>query len=70
MSAEAAPSIEPAPPIQPLLSQRDVLLIFGIGERTLRRWVSQGLLRQVRVNGRLYRYHRADVEKLIDEATT
>jgi excisionase family DNA binding protein len=50
----------------PLLTQRDVAQLFQVETRTVRRWVAEGRLRQVNPGGgRVVRYRRADVERLL-----
>jgi len=59
---------EPAVPIEPLLTRRDVMLIFGVNEPTLNRWVERGVLRKIKPGGRTSRvmFKRSDVQRLID----
>jgi excisionase family DNA binding protein len=53
-----------AAPVQPLLTATEVGRIFGVCDRTLRRWARAGHLVPVRV-GRTLRYRRQDVEAVI-----
>lgn len=50
-----------------LLSGRTVASRFGIGNTTLHKLVSLGLLTPVRFSKRLVRYRASEVEALIDD---
>lgn len=55
-------------PMGRLLTQKQVARFFGVTERTVRRWVAAGLLRQVTLAGsNIARYRPGDVEALLGE---
>ena len=65
-TAQAAnPATDRQPrPIAMLLCRAEVCAIFGIHERTLRRWEQRGLITAVRV-GRTVRFRPDDMERLL-----
>lgn len=48
-----------------LLKTTEVAAAFGVDVATVRRWVSEGLLFPVKTPGGQFRYHAADVERLM-----
>lgn len=48
-----------------LISQAQAAEYLGVTERTIRNYVSRGMLRGYRVGGRLVRIDQADVEQLL-----
>lgn len=65
---EFNPALHPTPPAQDeLLKPRQVLSIFGICRHTLQRWELRGLLVPLRINSRLLRYRRSQVERLLQQ---
>jgi len=54
--------------VERLLTQQEVTNVFGVTERTVRRWVAAGRLRQVTPAGSsIARYRPADIEALLGE---
>lgn len=52
---------------RPFLSRREAAELLGVGERTLRRWELRGQLPVVRVNRRVLRIRRADIDALAEK---
>ena len=52
-----------------LLSRRQVAVMLGVSTETIKRRERDGLLKAIRFNSRLVRYRRADVERMINEAS-
>jgi len=51
-----------------LMTRAAVCSLFGVVPATLRNWELRGLLRPFRLNARVLRYDRRDVDKLLREA--
>jgi predicted site-specific integrase-resolvase len=52
-----------------LLSRRQAAAIVAVSTETIKRRERDGLLKAIRFNSRLVRYRRADVERMINEAS-
>ena len=52
-----------------LINKYEVMIMLGCSEKFLRGLEDEGLLKRVRIGKRFVRYQKADVEKLIQQAT-
>lgn len=52
---------------RPFLSRREAAELLGVGEKTLRRWELRGQLGAVRINRRVIRYRRSDIDELAEK---
>jgi predicted DNA-binding transcriptional regulator AlpA len=51
------------------LSRRQIATLLGVSTETIKRRDKSGLLKSVRLNSRLIRYPRAEVDRMIKEAS-
>lgn len=54
--------------IEPLLSRQQAAPLLGVHVKTLPRWEKQGLIRPLRLTGRVVRYRRSEIERILREA--
>lgn len=52
----------------PLLTRKDLRILFRVDVSTLRRWEQWGLLKPLRLGHRTIRYLRSDVERAIQQS--
>ena len=53
--------------VPPFMSRLEAAQLLGVTERTLRRWELRGQLPAVRINRRLIRYRRSDIEEMAEK---
>lgn|GEM_PF-2678054 len=52
---------------KPLLNRAEAADLLGVSQRTIRRYELQGLLPTVRLNRRMIRYRRIDIENMCEK---
>lgn len=56
--------------LDPLLSRADTAKLLQIHPKTLPRWERAGRIRPLRLTGRIIRYRRSEVERVLAQAET
>jgi excisionase family DNA binding protein len=52
---------------RPFLSREEAAELLGVSHRTLRRWELRGQLPAVRINRRVIRYRRCDIDDMAEK---
>jgi len=59
--------VQEGKPLSPLLSNNEVMNIFGISKGTLRNWIRRGKLNPLRMSHKKVFFRQSDIQALIEQ---